>query len=157
MELDLEEKHSRLREEYLRIMEKRRYYFLGACGAVLLFSLTSISADGDNLAFPILLGSIFLLGLSAVLGIFAIESNRKETEWALWGALLAQADPENYTNAGSDIGFNKAITPHYRRTLRLDFCQRWSLMAGLVVLAAWKIASCKTCIAQTFSLVNGLS
>ncbi|MEO0371622.1 MAG: hypothetical protein AAF231_09230 [Pseudomonadota bacterium] len=155
MQASLEQKHGRLREEYLRIMEKRRYFFLGACGAVLLFCLTSIKTDGDNLAFPILLEAICLVGLNAILGIAAIESNRKETEWALWAAFTAQASPEEYAELGGDLEWNKTVTPHYRWTLKLDICQRWTFMTGVLLLATWKIVSCKSCIAQTFSIING--
>jgi len=138
-----------LREEYLRLVDKRRYYVLGASGAALVFSMTSIQPNADNPGFLILLGSLVLLGFSGLFGFLSIEATRKFTDWNAWAVLLQDIDPKGFESAGGIQAFNNDhITPLTKRTERLDRWQLWTFFIAVALLPVWKIWSCDACIAQ---------
>ena len=153
MELQEPQETNPLRNEYLRLVEKRRYYLLGATGAALLFSTNSIDADAENPAFLLLFVVIVVLGLSGFFGFLALEATRKLVNWNAWAITGSQFDPAGFEASGGYRGWNKQIiTPLTTRIVRLDKLQMWLFLLALLLFPVWKIAACTDCKSQLYKL-----
>ncbi|MEH6829819.1 MAG: hypothetical protein V7661_03165 [Sulfitobacter sp.] len=135
-----------IRDEILKLSEKRRYYLLTACGATIGYLTTQITPSTVYDGFIFALLSFAFLALSLIAGFVSIETTRK----FLWNNAFIvhlQIEGEHLQDAQSIREANlQLMTPLTKRVDWIDKIQIITLSLGALFIPVWKIASCPSCV-----------